>query len=68
MNPILISKVVCTKSKAANRPLMMGLAVVATAAFALASTSCATTKGFGRDVKKVGNKIEKTADRTGGAS
>jgi predicted small secreted protein len=26
-------------------------------------TGCNTTRGFGRDVKKVGGKIEQTADR-----
>jgi predicted small secreted protein len=67
MNPILISKVACT-TKAANRSLMMGLAVIATAAFAVATTSCATTKGFGHDVKKVGGKIEHAAQKTGGAN
>lgn len=68
MNPILISNTTCNSNKAASRPLMMGLAVVATAAFAFATTSCATTKGFGRDVQKVGNKIETKAERTGGAN
>ena len=63
MNPILISKIACTTTKAANRSLMMGLAVIATAALAVATTSCATTEGFGKDVKKVGNKIENTAER-----
>jgi predicted small secreted protein len=68
MNPVLISKTVFTKSATANRHVTMGLAVLATAAFALASTSCATTKGFGHDVKKVGNKIENKAAQTGGAN
>jgi predicted small secreted protein len=68
MNPVLISKVAFTKTSAANRHLTMGLAVLATAAFAFASTSCATTKGFGHDVKKVGNKIEHKASETGGAN
>ena len=62
MNPILISRVVCKPAKTASRPMMMGLAVLATAAFALASTSCATTKGVGRDIKTVGNKIEQSAN------
>ncbi|RYZ66795.1 MAG: entericidin A/B family lipoprotein [Proteobacteria bacterium] len=68
MNPVLISKVVCTKSSAVSRHLTVGLAVLATAAFAFATTSCATTKGFGHDVKKVGNKIETKAAQTGGAN
>ena len=68
MNPILISKVVCSKPSVAKRPLTVGLAVLATAAFAIGSTSCATTKGFGHDVEKVGNKIERKAAQTGGAN
>ena len=31
------------------------------------STSCATTRGFGQDLQKVGNRIENRADATGGA-
>lgn len=68
MNPILISKSNCHTSKKANSVLTLCLAGVATAAFAIASTSCATTKGFGRDVQKVGDKIERKADQTGGAN
>lgn len=30
---------------------------------ALSFSSCSTTRGFGRDVKKVGNKIEHTANK-----
>ncbi|MFC7337237.1 entericidin A/B family lipoprotein [Haloferula chungangensis] len=29
-------------------------------------SSCNTTKGFGEDLQKVGGKIEKQADETGG--
>lgn len=68
MNPVIISKVVSTKVSALNRHLVLGFAVIGTAALALANTSCATSKGFGKDVKKVGNKIENAADRTGGAN
>ncbi|MES2474758.1 MAG: entericidin A/B family lipoprotein [Verrucomicrobiota bacterium] len=32
------------------------------------STSCATTKGFGQDLQKVGNKLENEANATGGAA
>ena len=46
----------------------IGLSVLATAAFAIGSTSCATTKGFGQDVEKVGSKIEQKANQTGGAN
>ena len=66
MNPILISNSAATKPS--TRRLALGVAVLATAAFAMASTSCATTKGFGRDVQKVGDKIETKAERTGGAN
>lgn len=31
------------------------------------STSCATTKGFGQDLQKVGSRIENKANSTGGA-
>lgn len=68
MNPILLSYISCAKQTASNRFLIFGFGLLATAAFALSTTSCATTKGFGRDVEKVGNKIEKAADRTGGAN
>jgi len=67
MNPVIISKVIANQARSFNRTLALGCAVMLTAAFALSTTSCATSKGFGRDVKKVGNKIENAADRTGGA-
>ncbi|WAC19353.1 entericidin A/B family lipoprotein [Luteolibacter sp. SL250] len=65
MNPVVISK---TAANHFNRILLCGSALMVTAALALSTTSCATSKGFGRDVKKVGNKIENAADRTGGAN
>jgi predicted small secreted protein len=34
---------------------------------AVFSSSCATTKGFGQDLQKVGNRLETRADETGGA-
>ncbi|RYD67672.1 MAG: entericidin A/B family lipoprotein [Verrucomicrobiaceae bacterium] len=68
MNPVIISKIVSNQLSSFNRTLLCGLAVMVTAALALSTTSCATSKGFGRDVKKVGNKIENAADRTGGAN
>ncbi len=30
------------------------------------STSCSTTKGFGQDLQKVGNRLENRAEATGG--
>ncbi len=40
--------------------------LVATAGIVV-STSCSTTKGFGQDLQKVGNRLENQADATGGA-
>ncbi|MBX3741840.1 MAG: entericidin A/B family lipoprotein [Akkermansiaceae bacterium] len=68
MNPVVISKTAANQLSNFNRTLLCGFALMVTAAFALSTTSCATSKGFGRDVKKVGNKIENAADRTGGAN
>lgn len=68
MNPVVISKIVASQLSNFNRTIVLGFAVVMTAALALSSTSCATSEGFGRDVKKVGNKIENAAERTGGAN
>lgn len=44
------------------------LTVLSVSALGLAfSTSCSTTRGFGQDLQKVGNRIEERADATGGA-
>lgn len=32
------------------------------------SSSCSTTKGFGQDLQKVGDRIETRADATGGTA
>lgn len=32
------------------------------------STSCSTTKGFGQDLQKVGNRLENRAESTGGTA
>lgn len=61
MNPILISTRICNQ-----RRFLAVAAVTASAAFVLATTSCSTTRGFGRDVQKVGEKIETEAVQTGG--
>jgi predicted small secreted protein len=37
------------------------LLLVTAAVFALATTGCQTTKGFGKDVQKLGDKIEDKA-------
>ncbi len=41
--------------------LRLGCLLLASAIFSMAATSCNTTRGFGRDVKKVGNRIENAA-------
>lgn len=38
------------------------LLVLAAAALALATTACQTSKGFGKDVEKLGDKIQEKAD------
>lgn len=62
MNPILIAKNNCqTKSAPVRR-----FAYVAGAAMLLlagATTSCSTTRGFGQDVEKTGDKIQDAASR-----
>ena len=43
--------------------------VIFTVVVALAfSTSCSTTKGFGQDLQKLGNKLENEAEATGGTA
>lgn len=36
--------------------------------FGIALASCSTTEGFGRDLQKVGKRLEKRADSTGGTA
>lgn len=43
------------------------IALLAAAAGIALSTSCSTTRGFGQDLQKVGNRLETRADATGGA-
>lgn len=63
MNPILIAKTSCRNSMKAP----VRLFVIATGASALLlaglTSSCATTKGFGQDVEKTGDKIQEAAAR-----
>jgi predicted small secreted protein len=40
----------------------LALFLLTAAFFALVATGCQTTKGFGKDVKALGNKIEDKAD------
>lgn len=45
------------------------ISAILLAAFGTAlSTSCSTTKGFGQDLQKVGNRIEHRAESTGGTA
>lgn len=45
------------------------ITLILSAIFGLAgSTSCSTTKGFGQDLQKVGNRLENSADATGGTA
>lgn len=67
MNPVMISRVVAGRLTAFTRNLVLGAAALVITVFTLSSTSCATSKGFGQDVQKVGGKIEQAAERTGGA-
>ena len=51
-------------------PVMKNLKIAflfLTAAAIALTGSCATTKGFGQDLQKVGNRLESRADATGGA-
>jgi predicted small secreted protein len=49
------------------KPFQLTILLAAAAAISF-STSCATTRGFGQDLQKVGNKLENQADSTGGAA
>lgn len=42
--------------------LRLSCLLLASAVFSMAATSCNTTRGLGRDVKKVGNSIENAAN------
>lgn len=60
MNPILIAKTNCRNSK--QSPVrLFAIAAGALLLITGATTSCATTKGFGRDVEKTGDKIQNAA-------
>lgn len=47
---------------------LRALAFLAAALGFAASTSCATTRGFGQDLQKVGGKLEAEAEATGGTA
>ncbi|MBK1883478.1 entericidin A/B family lipoprotein [Luteolibacter pohnpeiensis] len=66
MHPIFISHQFSShKSKMRRRALGL-LALSAATAFSFATSSCATTKGFGQDMQKLGQKVETEAVKTGG--
>lgn len=60
MNPIIISKTNCQNAKSSSARFLT-LAAGALLLIAGATTSCATTKGFGKDVEKTGDKIQNAA-------
>lgn len=60
MNPIIISKANCKNVKTSSVRALT-LAAGALMLIAGATTSCSTTKGFGRDVEKTGDKIQNAA-------
>lgn len=61
MNTILISKTSRCSTKKASKGLMAMFTAGALLCFAGASSSCQTTRGFGQDVEKVGDKIQEKA-------
>lgn len=66
MNPILISKTAACAPVKNSMTKWIAVTFASTLLLAAMTTSCSTTKGFGRDLQKVGDKIETEADRTGG--
>jgi len=61
MNPIYLNKTVsCASTKSPVRWFV--IAASAAMIIALGASSCATSKGFGQDVEKVGDKIQNAAD------
>ena len=53
------------KSSPASQFGKSAFTLLALAAAAVILSSCRTTEGFGRDLQKVGNKIENEASRRG---
>ena len=66
MHPILISRRFLSKNSKVRRGVFGLLGLSAASAFTFATSSCATTKGFGQDLQKVGQKVETEAVQTGG--
>lgn len=63
MNPILISKNSCSNTKTTGSrfsALIIGASLVLLTGL---GASCNTTRGFGQDVQKTGDKIEDAAQR-----
>lgn len=61
MNPIIISNTNCQPSKTSSFRFFVIAAGASALLLAGISSSCATTKGFGRDVEKTGDKIQEAA-------
>ena len=59
MNPILIFHT----SRKSKNPLRFLALAAGVSALLMAGTSCSTTKGFGQDVEKTGEKIQDAARR-----
>jgi predicted small secreted protein len=63
MSPVLISKVACDAPVKSPLKLFAVTAGISVILLAFASSSCATTRGFGRDVQTLGDQIEESARR-----
>lgn len=62
MNPIFINKTPCLSKLPPLRVAALTAGACAII-FASVATSCSTTKGFGKDVEKTGEKIQNAASR-----
>jgi predicted small secreted protein len=64
MNPILLfSSFICRSPGARRLPWRMAVAAVVLGSLTLGLNSCATARGFGRDVETAGEAIEDAASR-----
>ncbi len=58
MNPILVPQSIFCMNSKSSRGVLAGIACLATVVIALANSSCATSRGFGRDVEHLGEEIQ----------
>jgi len=66
MNPILLFNNSCKCRSSADlkrMPVRLALLALALGSLTAGLNSCATARGFGRDVEKTGEKIEEAASR-----